>query len=648
MASLDDPVIGMTKPTISVSDAWRIPRTHGLVEHACVCVKRQQVATVVRPSPRNKKATLLVWPLEGPLAHQVAHSHEIVHNEGADDVYIHSVEYLEIFEGWAVFQVPAVCHLFAGFDLHPLCTVPIVMHNREIVCTQMCTSRNEVVLGGYDSRVIILSLFKEMVEKKADASALTTHLVMQCNMKKRLSWSVGSSSVWPHAFCLDEGFHLQGYRLFVAVVSDLVAYDYETGSQLFRTHCHSKILSMDMRRDTPCLCVGNQANEVVVYSARPGSLGKVLDTFHGHQSAVSAIRIEHASKVCYTMDTNSELCCWNVDQHILLFRQKLVDGRENSEKQKNNPWRKVELHPSFCRLQLATVQGNDMMLAHTPDHQESIMVIKSHLRYVGRFQSNSPVIWMRCIRSRALLEALGRELREVTVPGLDDNVLLVVSQDGTIQVMHTFSGDIISIIKAPHCHEMFLRNKDEALEAAQPIAEPSKQITQHGDDGRGSNEGQTSKAQVGGKQKDATAAATGESDAAATMNGAGQVNLNACRPRRVSLYLPVPPSVHYTFANLTRACPYPQAISDRNHVRGGAKQGLGNDARKLSKLIETFKKKNGYGQTSEEIRKKLEAQDAQVCRRLPFCHLAFHYRQTVNTVDNIVQRPPDSLSHCFF
>jgi hypothetical protein len=552
MASHDDPLIGMTKPTLSVSDAWRIPRTHGLVEHACVCVKRQQVATVVRPSPRNKKATLLIWPLEGPLAHQVAHSHEIVHNEGADDVYIHSVEYLEMFEGWAVFQVPAVCHLFAGFDLHPLCTVPIVMHNREIVCTQMCTSRNEVVLGGYDSRVVILSLFKDMVEKKADASALTTHLVLQCNMKKRLSWSVGSSSVWPHAFCLDEGFHLQGYRLFVAVVSDLVAYDYETGSQLFRTHCHSKILSMDMRRDTPCLCVGNQANEVVVYSARPGSLGKVLDTFHGHQSAVSAIRIEHASKVCYSMDTNSELCCWNVDQHILLFRQKLVDGRENSEKQKKNPWRKVELHPSFCRLQLATVQGNDMMLAHTPDHQESIMVIRSHLRYVGRFQSDSPVIWMRCIRSRALLEALGRELREVTVPGLDDNVLLVVSQDGTIQVMHTFSGDIISIIKAPHCHEMFLRNKDEALEAAQPIAEPSKQISQHGDDGRGSNEGQTSKAPGGGKQKDATAAATGESDAEATMHAAGQVNLNSCRPRRVTLYLPVPPSVHYTFANLTR------------------------------------------------------------------------------------------------
>lgn len=633
MASHDDPLIGMTKPTLSVSDSWRIPRTHGLVEHACVCVKRQQVATVVRPSPRNKKATLLVWPLEGPLAQQVAHSHEIVHNEGADDVYIHSVEYLEIFEGWAVFQVPAVCHLFAGFDLHPLCTVPIVMHNREIVCTQMCTSRNEVVLGGYDSRVVILSLFKEMVEKKADASALTTRLVMQCSMKKRLSWSVGSSSVWPRAFCLDEGFHLQGYRLFVAVISDLVAYDYETGSQLFRTHCHSKILSMDMRRDTPCLCVGNQANEVVVYSARPGSLGKVLDTLHGHHSAVSAIRIEHASKVCYTMDTNSELCCWNVDQHILLFRQKLVDGRENSEKQKSNPWRKIELHSSFCRLQLATVQGNDMMLAHTSDHQESMMVIKSHLRYVGRFQSDSPVIWMRCIRSRALLQALGREVREVTVAGVDDNVLIVVSQDGTIQVMHTFSGDIIYIIKAPQCHEMFLRNQDFSRsqspvdKAAQPIAEPSRRTSQDDDDGRDSNEGQTSKAQV--------AAATEESDAEATMHAAGQVDLNSFCPRRVPLYLPVPPSVHYIFANLTRACPYLQAISGRSHVRGGAKKGLGNDARKVRKLIETFKKKSGYGETSEEIRKKLEAQDAQVCRPLPFCNLASHYCQAVNTVHRV-------------
>jgi hypothetical protein len=72
---------------------------------------------------------------------QVVHSKQIIHNDGGEDVYIHSVAYLEFFEGWAVFQVPAVCHLFQGFDLHPLSDVPIILHSRELVSWQTCPSR---------------------------------------------------------------------------------------------------------------------------------------------------------------------------------------------------------------------------------------------------------------------------------------------------------------------------------------------------------------------------------------------------------------------------------------------------------------------------------------------------------------------------
>jgi hypothetical protein len=64
-----------------------------------------------------------------------------MHNDGAEDVYIHSVAYLEHFDAWAVFQVPAVCHLFQGFDLHPLSDLPIQLHSREMDCWAMCESR---------------------------------------------------------------------------------------------------------------------------------------------------------------------------------------------------------------------------------------------------------------------------------------------------------------------------------------------------------------------------------------------------------------------------------------------------------------------------------------------------------------------------
>ena len=61
--------IGVLKPKLG--HGWGIPRSHGLVEHVCMSAKRQQVATVIRPSPRNKHALLCIWALEGPHLHQV-------------------------------------------------------------------------------------------------------------------------------------------------------------------------------------------------------------------------------------------------------------------------------------------------------------------------------------------------------------------------------------------------------------------------------------------------------------------------------------------------------------------------------------------------------------------------------------------------
>lgn len=298
-------------------------------------------------------------------------------------------------------------------------------------------SRNELVIGCYDSRIIISGLSKEIVTKKTDESSLTALQVMRCTLTKRLSWSVGAGSVWPHAMCLDENFHLQGHRLFVAVQADLLAYDWETGAQLFRTHCHSKILSLDLRCDDPSLVAGNQNHEVVIYSARQGSLGKVLDTLQGHRAPIACVRIDQASKVIYTLGADSELCCWNVDQHVLLHRQGLARKMGTGNAQKN-PWRKVELYPSKCRFEIARVGEEAFLLAQTHEHRSSLVNIESHLRFVQRVSSSSPVIWMRCIRSAALLRSLGCS-HDPEEAGSDDNVLLVASQDGTIEVIHLAS-----------------------------------------------------------------------------------------------------------------------------------------------------------------------------------------------------------------
>ena len=298
------------------------------------------------------------------------------------------------------------------------------------------------MIGCFDSRIIILGLSKEVITKKTDESSLTALEVMRCNLKKRLSWSVGSGSVWPHAMCLDENFHLQGHRLFVASQADLLAYDWETGAQLFRTHCHSKILSLDLRRNAPTLVAGNQNHEVVIYSARQGSLGKVLDTLQGHAAPVACVHIDQASQVSYTLGADSELCCWNVDQHVLLHRQGLACKTGTGDSQ-NNPWRKVELHPAKCRFDIVKIGEEAFLLAQTHEHRSSLVNIESHLRFVQRVVSSSPVIWMRSIQSAALLRALGCS-QNVEEAGFDDNALLVASQDGTIQVIYRVGSAFVS------------------------------------------------------------------------------------------------------------------------------------------------------------------------------------------------------------
>ena len=54
-------------------------------------------------------------------------------------------------------------------------------------------------------------------------------------------------------------------------------------------------------------------------------------------------------------------------------------------------------------------------------------------------------MWMKCISSAPLLDALGWT-QESKVPVADDCVLLAVSLDGTLQVMHSVSGDILAIV----------------------------------------------------------------------------------------------------------------------------------------------------------------------------------------------------------
>ena len=276
-------------------------------------------------------------------------------------------------------------------DLHPLCEQPIVLHSREIDCWVMCGSRDELTIGTYDSRVVVFNMSKQMETRKTDESSLSTHEVVLCSFKKRLSWSVGSGSIWPHALCLDENYHLQGYRLFVAVRTDLVAYDYDTGALLFRANCHSKILSMDMRRDMPCVVAGTQAKHVIVDSVREGSWGKVLDTLTGHLAPVSNVRIDHETHVCYTLDSESELCCWNLDHPVLLHRQHLAKKSLNDAHKKHDSiWRKVELYPSKTRFELAHMFERTVVLAHSSDHHETLIEIDDHLRYVATRQTPSP------------------------------------------------------------------------------------------------------------------------------------------------------------------------------------------------------------------------------------------------------------------
>ena len=312
------------------------------------------MATIVRPSPRNLKKFLCIWALEGPRAQQVILSRQILHHEGAEDVLVQGIGYNGVFDSWMVFQAPAVCHLFHAFDLHATAERPILLHSRELVCWQMCTSRNELVMGSYDSYLSIFELSKEKVKRKKDEFSLTAIEMSECSMRKRVSWSVGSDSVWPAALCLDENFHLKGYRIFVSVQKDLVGYDYETGAELFRSHCHAKITSLDMRRDMPCIVAGNRMSQVVTYSARQGALGKRIDIFQGHSAAVSSVLIDHVSKVCYSLDAASNLCCWNLDHHVLLQHKNVSPSpAEDDEGRRKNDWLKTEVHSAKCQLQFS-------------------------------------------------------------------------------------------------------------------------------------------------------------------------------------------------------------------------------------------------------------------------------------------------------
>ena len=119
---------GVLKP--SFGEGWVVPRGHGLIEHACISVQRQQIATIVRPSPRNLTKVLCIWALEGPRAQQVILSRQILHHEGAEDVLVQGMGYNGVFDSWMVFQAPAVCHLFHAFDLHATAERPILLHSR--------------------------------------------------------------------------------------------------------------------------------------------------------------------------------------------------------------------------------------------------------------------------------------------------------------------------------------------------------------------------------------------------------------------------------------------------------------------------------------------------------------------------------------
>ena len=471
---------GVLKP--SFGEGWVVPRGHGLIEHACISVQRQQMATIVRPSPRNLTKVLCIWALEGPRAQQVILSRQILHHEGAEDVLVQGMGYNGVFDSWMVFQAPAVCHLFHAFDLHATAERPILLHSRELVCWQMCTSRNELVMGSYDSYLSIFELSKATVKRKKDEFSLTAMEMSECRMRKRVSWSVGSDSVWPAALCLDENFHLKGYRIFVSVQNELVGYDYETGAELFRSRCHAKITSLDMRRDMPCIVAGNRMSQVVTYSARQGALGKRIDIFQGHSAPVSSVLIDHVSKVCYSLDAASNLCCWNLDHHVLLQHKNVSPSpAEDDEGRRKNDWLKTEVHSAKCQLQLVhmpgrrgetKVSGKNFLLAHTAQHHESMIEIQSHLRYLQKIQSPSPVMWMKCISSAPLLDALGWT-QESKVPVADDCVLLAVSLDGTLQVMHSVSGDILAIVDTKNCREVFTRSQQQALDLQQGVQKGS-------------------------------------------------------------------------------------------------------------------------------------------------------------------------------
>jgi len=70
---------------------------------------------------------------------KVVLSRPIHHHQGADDVFIHSVMYLEIFDGWGVIQAPAICNLFRGMDLQALSSKvnPKLILHIQFICELM-------------------------------------------------------------------------------------------------------------------------------------------------------------------------------------------------------------------------------------------------------------------------------------------------------------------------------------------------------------------------------------------------------------------------------------------------------------------------------------------------------------------------------
>lgn len=445
--------IGIVKPL--VDDPWQVQRSHGMIDYAIPCNKRGTMATILIPDARHPQQELAIWSLEGPRKREVILMHQL-HQKDQKVTIMHIMNF-EALDAFVLIQNPAVMHMLDTKDLRSLIDAPVSLHARHLVCLAQCVSRSEIIISSIDGAVKIYTLLMNKVLKTEDKASCVLREFNEYIVSCRLSWNLGGGLHHVRHFCIDEGWHNEGCRAMGIVDMAVWCWNWDTGALEFKiTNSHlsmrQRVVCLEIRRDMPLLVAGFKDGRICVWSVRPGSQGKVVESLAGHQNrAIAGLKLDHRTGVLYSLDDEAMLKCWDIDRGVLVHEYELNPQIDQEEQQRDSQWATLEITRSPCRLALSYVQGRTVLIVRTPRHQEKVLQGQIHRRFFAKCESQ--IMWIKCLSSRKLMSCLqpaGRPTKaskrhHLNVPdrGADGyEIILVLCGDNLLHMYHAATCEV--------------------------------------------------------------------------------------------------------------------------------------------------------------------------------------------------------------